>query len=98
MAGTYDITVDNTGFTATVTQNAAGSWSWSLTSNNGDTVSGNFGDTFEFTSAFKMGDSDEYEFGAGSVVTSGSKWSGSVTYPSVTTNWTAQKKSGLRAA
>jgi hypothetical protein len=98
MAGTYGITVDDNGFSATVTQNAAGSWSWSLTNDNGDTVSGNFGSTFEFTSAFKMGSSDEYEFGAGTVVTSGSKWSGSVTYPGVTTNWTAQKKSGVLAA
>ena len=80
MAGQYDITVNDSGFTATVTQNDAGEWSWVL-NRGGKSVSGSFSSTFAFTSAFNMGANSDYAFGAGSVVSPGT-WSGSVTYPS----------------
>ena len=92
MATTWNITVTTSAFTATVVHNDDGSWSWQLNPPNGRT--GTFPTTFAFTSAFKMGANDEYEFGAGTA--SGESYTGSVSYPSaaaVTTTWTATKKS-----
>lgn len=95
MATTWEITVTNSAFTATVTYNDSGSWSWQLNPPSGR--SGTFPTTFAFTSAFDMGADDEYEFGAGTAGGDDS-YTGEVTYPGnqlqdTQTQWTANKKS-----
>jgi hypothetical protein len=94
MASTYTIALVDNGFTATVSQDDQLNWSWTLT-RNGQTQVGSFPPGFAFTSAFVMGANNDYLFGAGSVVTPGTQWRGTVNYPQanqITTTWTATKK------
>jgi hypothetical protein len=90
---TYDLTVQNSAFTATISQDVALDWSWTLIPNGKSAYSGDFA-IFDFTDEFEMDADVLYEFSKGTQQPDGS-YTGEVEYPSpshVVTNWTAQKK------
>jgi hypothetical protein len=96
MGASWGITVTNSAFTATVTNNDDGTWSYQL--NPPDGHSGTLPDSFVFTLAFDMGANDEYQFGAGTAGGDDS-YTGLVTYPGdqeIQTQWTANKKSMMK--
>jgi hypothetical protein len=96
MGATWDITVSNSGFTATVTNNDDGTWSYQLNPPNGR--QGTLPDSFVFTAAFYMGANSEYQFGAGTS-NGNNSYTGQVTYPGdqeIQTQWTANKKSMMK--
>jgi hypothetical protein len=93
MAVTYNLSAQNGAFTATISQDAALNWSWTLTPSGQSAYSGPFS-VFAFTSQFQINADVLYTFTKGTQQPDGS-YTGQVEYPSpshIVTNWTAQKK------